>query len=49
MVLITSLCVVELYLFFMNFNQEAADIVLDDLEVEKCAHAQNKSFPICII
>ena len=27
MVLITSLCVVELYLFFMNFNQEAADIV----------------------
>ena len=33
----------------MNFNKGAADIVLDDLEVQKCAHAQSKSFPICII
>ena len=32
MVLITGLCVVELYFFFMNFNKGAADIVLDDLE-----------------
>ena len=27
MVLIKSLCVVELYSFFMNFNKGAADIV----------------------
>ena len=32
MVLITSLCVVELYVFFINFNKGAADIVSYDLD-----------------
>ena len=49
MVLITSLCVVEPFFFFMNFNEFVADIVFYDLEVQKCAHAQSKSFLFCII
>ena len=50
MVLITSLFVVEFYYFSMNFREGVADSVLFyHLEVEKCAHAQSKSFPICNI
>ena len=49
MVLILSLCVVKLYFFFMNFNRVQLTLFLDDLEVQKCAHAQSKSFRIYII
>ena len=28
--------------------REQLTLFLDDLEVQKCAHAQSKSFPICI-
>ena len=34
MVLIMRLFVVELYFFFMDFREGAADIVFDDLEVK---------------
>ena len=33
---------------FISFH-ELLTLFLDDLEVQKCAHAQRKSFPICII
>ena len=39
----------ELYFFFMNFNKGGAELFLDDLDIQKSAHAQSKSFPICII
>ena len=29
--------------------REQLTLFLGDLEFQKCAHAQNKSFPICII
>ena len=45
MVLITSLFVIELYFFFVNFREGASDIVfINDLEVEKCAHVKSKIF-----
>ena len=49
MVLITSLFIVELYLIFMNFREGQLTLFLGHLEVKGCAHAQNKSFSICII
>ena len=30
-------------------KNEQLTLFLDDLGVQKCAHAQSKSFPICII
>ena len=39
----------ELFFFFMNFMKVQMTLFLDDLEVQKCAHAQSKSFPIYII
>ena len=31
-----------LFFFFLNFNEEQLTLFLDDLEVQKCAHAQSK-------
>ena len=45
MVLITSLFVVELYFFFMNFREGAADIVFDRLKDKKVCACAEQIFP----
>ena len=59
MVLITSLCAVELYFFFFFFFffflfflilfREQLTLFLGDLEFQKCAHAHSRSVTICIV